>query len=256
MAAHPPSPRPNSLKQAFFDAISPGEQLLQLFDAFPGVAFFAKDRAFRLVAANRVFWERLGCRSESDLIGRDDFSLFPARLAETFRRDDEEVLATRQPKLKIIELFFNRQGLPDWFLTNKYPVFAADGTPVGIIGTVQSHADRGLAMACDPKLDGAVSWLRAHFREPVSIAALAKIAGLSVRSFNRRFHAVFGVSPQTFLIKTRIQAACEALRHSATPIGEIALDLGFYDQSSFTGHFRRHLGVTPLRYRQESQRMG
>lgn len=251
MAALPPSPRPAGLKRAFFDDISPGEQLLQLFDAFPGVAFFAKDRGFRLVAANRVFWERLGCRSEADLIGKDDYALFPPRLAENFRRDDEEVLATRRPKLKIIELFFNRQGLPDWFLTNKYPVFAPDGSPAGIIGTVQSHADRGLAMACDPKLDGAVAWLRAHFREPVSIASLARIAGMSVRNFNRRFHDVFGVSPQTFLIKTRIQAACEALRNSAMPIGEIALDLGFYDQSSFTGHFRRHLGVTPRRYRRE-----
>ncbi|MCB1078244.1 MAG: helix-turn-helix transcriptional regulator, partial [Verrucomicrobiae bacterium] len=65
-----------------------------------------------------------------------------------------------------------------------------------------------------------------------------------------------GVSPQTFLIKTRVQAACEALRNTGTPIGDIALDLGFYDQSSFTGHFRHHMGVTPLRYRRESQGIG
>lgn len=251
-----PLPSSAALKRAFFDAIAPGVQLLQLFDAWPGVAFFAKDRQFRLVAANRVFWERLGCRSEADLIGKDDFALFPARLAENFRRDDEEVIATRRPKLKIIELFFNRQGLPDWFLTDKYPVFCADGTPAGVIGTVQSHTDRGLAMAYDPKLDGVVAWLRAHFREPVSIAALARIAGMSVRNFNRRFHEIFGVSPQTFLIKTRVQAACEALRNTATPIGDIALDLGFYDQSSFTGHFRRHMGLTPLRYRRDTGSAG
>ncbi|MCB1089655.1 MAG: AraC family transcriptional regulator, partial [Verrucomicrobiae bacterium] len=212
MASKSPSEQPADLKRAFFDAIAPGEQLLQLFDSWPGVAFFAKDREYRIVAANRVFWERLGCGAESELIGKEDFELFPARLAENFRRDDEEVISTRRPKLKIIELFFNRQGLPDWFLTNKYPVFGPDGNPAGIIGTVQSHADRGQAMAYDPKLDGAVAWLRERFRRPVSISALAKIAGMSVRNFNRRFHEVFGVSPQTFLIKTRVQAACEALR--------------------------------------------
>jgi len=34
---------------------------------------------------------------------------------------------------------------------------------------------------------------------------------------------------------------------------DIALSLGFYDQSSFTLQFRRHMGITPLRYRKLHQ---
>jgi transcriptional regulator GlxA family with amidase domain len=72
---------------------------------------------------------------------------------------------------------------------------------------------------------------------------------MSVRQFNRSFRKAMGTSPREFLVKTRIRAACEALRTSDTPISHIAVDFGFYDQSSFTKLFKRHMGMTPLRYR-------
>jgi AraC-like DNA-binding protein len=75
---------------------------------------------------------------------------------------------------------------------------------------------------------------------------------MSVRQFNRRFQEVFHTSPRTFLIKTRIQAACASLRNSDLTISEIAVEYGFYDQSSFTQHFRRHVGMTPLQFRKQA----
>ena len=243
------------LKSEFLDAIAPTSHFDVVFDHLPGISFFAKNRNFQLVAANQAFWERLSCETEADLIGKTDFELFPARLAEHFRRDDEEVIAIRAPKLKIIELFFNRQGLPDWYLTNKFPVFDRDGEVIGVMGTAQSYVGRNSALTPHLQLDRAVNWLREHYRESISISELAKHAGMSVRQFNRRFQEAFGVSPRTFLIKTRVQAACDELRRRDTQISEIAVELGFYDQSSFTGHFRKHMGVTPLQYR-KGQRAG
>ncbi|MCF6312663.1 MAG: helix-turn-helix domain-containing protein, partial [Verrucomicrobiales bacterium] len=66
---------------------------------------------------------------------------------------------------------------------------------------------------------------------------------------NRRFQETFKVSPQSFIMKLRLQAACEELRQSKLPIAEIAIDLGFHDQSSFTLQFRKQLGITPNKYR-------
>ncbi len=57
--------------------------------------------------------------------------------------------------------------------------------------------------------------------------------------------------PQNYLIKTRIQAACDALREPGTQIADVAIDLGFCDQSAFTAQFRRHMGITPLKYQRE-----
>ena len=80
---------------------------------------------------------------------------------------------------------------------------------------------------------------------------LARLVGLSARQFDRKFQEAFGIPPQQFVFKTRILAACDELADLGQPIAEVALGLGFCDQSSFTRHFRRHMGVTPLRYRKQ-----
>ena len=81
------------------------------------------------------------------------------------------------------------------------------------------------------------------------MAELAQHVGLSVRHFDRKFKQALSVSPKSFQIKTRIQSACESLRQSTLSVGELSLQLGFSDQSSFTLHFRREMGMTPLKYR-------
>lgn len=237
------------LKSDFLSEMSSESHFEVLFDQLPGVSFFVKNRDFQIVTANRRFWERLTCSSEEEVIGKTDFELFPQRLAEKFREDDKEVMTSGEAKLKIIELFFNRQGLPDWYFTNKFPVFGKDRSIIGVMGTVQSYTGHKSALTPHLELDRAVNYIREHFQEAINMTDLARRTGMSVRQFNRRFREVFGTNPKTFLIKTRVQAACEDLRSSEKPIAEIALEYGFCDQSSFTQHFRTHMGETPFQYR-------
>jgi AraC-like DNA-binding protein len=56
------------------------------------------------------------------------------------------------------------------------------------------------------------------------------------------------MSPLQYVMKLRVHQACDKLREGAS-IVDAALASGFYDQSSFTRHFRRHMGLTPGRYR-------
>ena len=49
-------------------------------------------------------------------------------------------------------------------------------------------------------------------------------------------------------MKLRIQAACELLSNPDAMISDVARTVGFTDQSSFTQHFHKHMGATPLRY--------
>ena len=111
------------LKDQFLAKIAPDSHFDILFNHIPGISFFAKNKNLELISANKRFWERLTVNSEAELIGKNDFQLFPQRLAENFRKDDMEVMKMAQPKLDILELFFDSQGLPDWFLTNKFPIF-------------------------------------------------------------------------------------------------------------------------------------
>ncbi|MBV8880633.1 MAG: helix-turn-helix transcriptional regulator, partial [Planctomycetaceae bacterium] len=98
-------------------------------------------------------------------------------------------------------------------------------------------------------LDRLIERIRRAPQEAVPVRALARSVGLSARQLQRRFRALFGVGVLEFRIRARIHAAAEALRERETPIAQVALDSGFYDQSTFTRHFRRRAGMTPSQYR-------
>ncbi|MEM7147361.1 MAG: AraC family transcriptional regulator, partial [Verrucomicrobiota bacterium] len=221
------------------------------FDHLPGISFFAKNRNFEIVCANQLFLQRFGFKTEAEIVGKTDFELFPPALALNFRRDDEFVIQSAEPKLNIVELFFNQQGIPDWYLTNKLPVHDSSGKVIGLMGTVQSYERRKQFMLPYFQIDKAVNHIREHYREKISVKELAAMVNLSVRQFDRKFKESFGSGPQAFILKMRIQAACDALRRPGAQISDVAVDLGFYDQSSFTLHFRRHMGITPLKYQRQ-----
>lgn len=239
----------SQLRSDFLSRVGPASPIYGLFDHLPGISFFAKDDEFRIVCANRAFLGRFGFRDESEIIGKTDYDLFPESLAEKFRGDDVAVMASGEAKLNLVEMFFNSQGVPDWFITNKLPVLDIEDKVIGVMGIVQSYEGRREGMQPYLQIDRAVQHIKEHFREHISISDLARMVSLSVRQLNRKFRDTLNSNPQAFIIKTRVQAACELLRSSDTAIGEIALDLGFYDQSSFSLQFRKHMGETPLRYR-------
>lgn len=239
------------LRERFLNSIAADSQFYLLFNHLPDVSFFAKDRNYRIVAANPQFYERFGFASEAEIIGKQDFELFPPRLAENFRRDDTVVMETLKSMLNITELFFNRQGIPDWFVTNKLPVIDRKGRAIGVMGTTQSYSGRKEMLHPYLQIDRAVEFIRTHFRERLRVEDLADMVHLSARQLNRKFVETFGSSPQAFIMKLRIQAACEALQHEDSPISEIARKTGFYDQSELTNHFQKHIGMTPLRYQRQ-----
>lgn len=96
----------------------------------------------------------------------------------------------------------------------------------------------------------AQQWLHEHLDRPVSMSELAGHLGLSARTFNRRFKQATGITPQNYLQGLRIAGAKELLRHSNLGVGEIAWQLGLQDVSYFSQLFRRHTGMSPLRYRE------
>jgi PAS domain S-box-containing protein len=220
----------------------------RLFDVMPDISFFAKDRQFRFMCASKRFIERFGFREELQVIGKQDFDLFPSRLAESFRRDDEEVIRTGKPKLNIIELFFTEQGVPDWFITNKLPLRDRQGRMMGVMGTVQSYEGRRQVLQPYLQLDRAVAYIRENFRRGVTVKELSDVVHLSARQVHRKFVEAFGASPQAFIMKLRVQAACDALQREGSQISDVAQELGFCDQSSFTQLFQKHVGLTPLKY--------
>ena len=91
------------LRTSWEEMLRPG-QFRHLFDHLPGTLFFAKDLKFRLIAGNPAFVKRCGFSEEEQIIGLSDSAIFPPRMVEKFRQDDERVMSTGKPLLSIIEL--------------------------------------------------------------------------------------------------------------------------------------------------------
>lgn len=223
--------------------------LRQLFEHLPGTLFFAKNTEGEIMFGNRHFVERCGCATEDELIGRTDAEIFPPHMAAKYREDDLEVMRTGRPMLQIVELFPSRHGEPEWFITDKLPLFDEAGHVVGVCGIVRSY--EGSRRALQPYLDLApvADYIKVHSGEAISVRELARMAGLSVRQFERKFFETFHTTPKHYLMRLRVLLACDELLETRQSITEIALAAGFCDHSAFARHFRKHMGVSPREYR-------
>ena len=92
--------------------------------------------------------------------------------------------------------------------------------------------------------------LHAHFAEPLHKAELQDVAGLTERTFLRRFTAATGHRPNAYLQQVRIAKAREALERSLVPVDRIAWDVGYSDTAAFRKTFQKLVGTTPATYRQ------
>ena len=91
--------------------------------------------------------------------------------------------------------------------------------------------------------------IEAAAEQRLSIAGLARAAGMSAYHFLRVFRQIAGMTPHQYVLRTRLHRAALMLRQSDRSISEIALEAGFEDLSTFNRRFRRVMGVTPGVYR-------
>lgn len=89
--------------------------------------------------------------------------------------------------------------------------------------------------------------------EDLTVTQLAREAGVHPAHFARAFRAAYQCSVGEFVRRARIARACERLARGGVSLGQVANDLGFYDQSHFTRTFKRVVGVTPSQF---VQRLG
>jgi len=92
-------------------------------------------------------------------------------------------------------------------------------------------------------------YIEAHLDEKISIESLADAIGLSMFHFARAFKQSEGVTPHDYLIRRRVKRAMELLASTDLPLSEIAVTVGFSDQSHCARRFREIVGVCPRDYR-------
>jgi AraC family transcriptional regulator len=101
-----------------------------------------------------------------------------------------------------------------------------------------------------PLLRRLLSLIEDRLAEDLSLTELAEASGLSQSHFASLFRITTGLSPHRYIVKRRVERAQSLLQSTALSLSEIAITVGFYDQSYLTRQMKRILGVTPQSVRE------
>ena len=100
------------------------------------------------------------------------------------------------------------------------------------------------------RLRAVVEYIEEHLDIGMSLEQMATVASLSAYHFARQFKAATGLPPHQFVIARRVERAKHLLeRGDDSSLAQVAARAGFSDQSQFSHHFKRLVGITPRQFR-------
>jgi AraC-like DNA-binding protein len=100
----------------------------------------------------------------------------------------------------------------------------------------------------------AIKYVNAHYAEQITLEDVARVAKLSPTYFSKLFSEEMGCRFTVYLNKLRVERAKFLLSDTEAPLVDIALRVGFEDQSYFTKVFRKIAGLSPGKYRESGAR--
>ncbi|HSR94476.1 MAG TPA: helix-turn-helix domain-containing protein [Solirubrobacterales bacterium] len=98
-------------------------------------------------------------------------------------------------------------------------------------------------------LEATRRWAAERLAEPLDVAAMARHAAVSPRTFARRFREETGTTPLRWLLAQRVLEARRLLEESDLAVEDVAWRAGFGTAASLREHFRRATATTPTAYR-------
>jgi AraC family transcriptional regulator len=103
------------------------------------------------------------------------------------------------------------------------------------------------------KLRAVVEYIEEHLDADLTLEQIAAVAHLSPYHFARQFKVATGLPPHQYVIARRIERAQQLLHDGALSLAEVAVSVGFSDQSQLTQSFKRLVGVTPGQFRKSAR---
>jgi AraC-like DNA-binding protein len=234
---------------AFFTQHPLAESVLALFGVLPQTYFYAKDKQSRFVKVNHLFLENHGLEDESQALGKTDRDFHPPVMAEAYIREDRRVMASRKPQSGQVWLVLHRRSVPRWYVSTKTPLIDPSGEVIGVAGAMYRIEQQEEMTRYLQELLPVARYIEKHFAEQISMTEMAEMAGHSSTHFNRRFRQLLRVTPTDYLRSVRVQAAQSLLTTTSRSLAEIAINVGYTDQSHLTRRFREVTGMTPAAWR-------
>jgi AraC-like DNA-binding protein len=224
----------------------------RLFDYLREIVFFIKNAQGQYLVVNNTLVERCGASSKSQLIGRTSAEVLQSPFGDSFVAQDRKIVRTGQPLLGQLEMHVYPLREIGWCLTNKLPLKSRDGNVIGLVGVSQDLRLPNMDTVEYEHIAEAISHAEANIEVPPTVKELAELAEMSRYQLDNRMRRVFGLTTGQWLLKQRIDTARHQLQETNLPIANIALNVGYADQSAFSRQFRHAIGLTPRDYREAS----
>jgi AraC-like DNA-binding protein len=119
------------------------------------------------------------------------------------------------------------------------------------VAELRRSADRPALFQESRNLEKAKAYIDRKFREPLQAARLAKLAGVSLSTFSRRFKQATGLGMEAYVQNLRIAEAKKLLRSTRHPVEWIGRACGFQSVSYFIHLFKKKTGFSPEKYRKK-----
>ncbi len=116
-------------------------------------------------------------------------------------------------------------------------------------------ASDGEHLSSPARLAQVLRYLRHNCTHAIDLDEVADRFGYSPRNLRRVFGVATATTPHSYLVKLRLGQAMRALRASDDSVTEIAFASGFNDSNYFAYSFKKLIGMSPIRYRQEARRI-
>ncbi len=175
-----------------------------------------------------------------------DFNKFKARILELVvllsraavegGAEPEEIFGMNYRYLSEIHIYTNMHQLNEW-----------------LCGILKRFTDCIFNMKDVKHVDviyKAVNYIKANYAKQLTLDEIAKVVYLSPTYFSKIFNNEIGENFNSYLNKIRVQQSKKLLMEGVMNLTQIAVEVGFADQSYFTKVFKRVTGVSPGKYRE------
>jgi AraC-like DNA-binding protein len=115
----------------------------------------------------------------------------------------------------------------------------------------ERFAADGEHLAPAARLTQVLHYLRHHCTQAIDLDEVAHRFGYSSRTLRRVFRDATATTPHGYLVRLRVAHAMRALRSTDDNVTEIAFASGFHDSNYFSYSFRKLIGISPTRYREQ-----
>jgi len=225
--------------------------------------------------------EQPSAAQTSSIVGRyfqhthDSLTIF---FANQFRENNEERggldLLKKLPMLFLEKIYFKKNHIKGIFQSLKSKIYQEDSSTQEIeeklqelVGALVNEHENTLEimqkipvnkestrMELFQRLYQAKEYMDANFSGKINLKEVADIACLSECHFLRYFKAAFDITPHQYITELRIEKAKKLLHAGNLSMAQISSEIGLENLSSFSRLFKKHIGISPEKYRKQEEK--